>query len=437
MNTGRRARGALLPVFFLMAALLQAAPWTQEAYVWQRSPEPVLELAAVEGRKAPEGAARGSVAEVALDGVALLAAEVSWRGGRAEAVYSEIKYKAAALCIQKRITLVLRAGPFSGDFAPGAPACASLRVVLREVLARARAGGLEPAELQLDFDCAQARLAGYAGWLRTLKADCDGLPLTFTALPSWLGCAGLEELVTAADGFVLQVHALEKPSQIRSIPPLCDPERALVWVKRAGRLGRPFRVALPTYGYLLAFSPAGKFIGFSSGQRRPGWPADCLLRELRADEAQMALLAASLRSEHPAACTGLLWFRLPAEGDQLNWRWPAFAEVLLGGAPLAAPRAECIQKSDTLWELVFSNAGTASCIAPERLVVAWPATLRALACDAQGGASVRLEPGVGSAVFSLPTRGSLPLRVEPGRSVVLGWLRLEGAGKPFVEVIVE
>jgi hypothetical protein len=416
---------AVAPACSCSAAPASAAAWTQEAYVWQRSPLPVLALAAQEGAR--PGAA--------LDGVALLAAEVSWRGGRAEAVYSEIDYSSALLRGRGRVALVLRAGPFSGPFDAGAPACLSLRGVLREVLARARAGGLEPAELQLDFDCAEARLAGYAEWLRALRADCGGLPLHFTALPSWLGRPAMEGLAASADGFVLQVHALEKPSSPGAIAPLCDPERALAWVRRAGALGRPFRVALPTYGYLLAFSPGGRLLGFTGGSRLPSWPADALLRELRADEAEMAELARRLRADHPGSCGGLLWFRLPAAGDALNWRWPAFAEVLRGGRPAALPRAECIRKSDTTWEVVLSNAGTASCVAPGALAVSWPEGLRGTGADALGGATLRLVPGTRRALFTLPTREGAPLRLEPGRSLTPGWLRLEGEGAPLVEII--
>ncbi len=420
---------ASLAVLALVLGLVCACPvarasaWTQEAYVWQRSPLPVLALAA------QEGARLGAEP----DGVALLAAEVSWRGGRAEPVYSEIDYSSALLRGCGRVALVLRAGPFSGPFDAGAPACVSLRGVLREVLRRARAGGLEPAELQVDFDCAEARLAGYAEWLRALRADCGGLPLHFTALPSWLGRPAMEGLAASADGFVLQVHALEKPSSPGAISPLCEPERALGWVRRAGALGRPFRVALPTYGYLLAFSSEGRLLGFTGGSRLPSWPADALLRELRAAEAALAELARRLRADHPDSCVGLLWFRLPAAGDALNWRWPALAEVLRGGGPAALPRVKCIRKSDTTWELVLSNAGTASCVPPAEFTVSWPAGLRVAGADALGGATLRLVPGTRRALFTLPAREGAPLRLDPGRSLTLGWLRLEGEGSPLVE----
>lgn len=45
------------------------------------------------------------------------------------------------------------------------------------MLAAARNGGLEPAELQIDFDCAEGKLAGYRRWLAALRPAASRTPL--------------------------------------------------------------------------------------------------------------------------------------------------------------------------------------------------------------------------------------------------------------------
>jgi hypothetical protein len=35
----------------------------------------------------------------------------------------------------------------------------------------------------------------------------------------------------------------------------------------------------------------------------------------------------------PANLAGLIWYRLPNEDDDLNWRWPTLAAVMQGRAP--------------------------------------------------------------------------------------------------------
>lgn len=408
-------------LLLLLLASTVAGGWTQEAYVWQRPPAAAL-----------AGCPASAAAQ--LDGVAVLAAETGWGGGRADTVYSEIEYRASSLRAFRRLALVVRVAVPPRGFSPDGPELAEVRAVVREVLHRADQGGLTPAELQLDVDCPDASLEAYAVWLRELKSECGIIPLVFTALPSWLGKPGSEALAAAADGFVLQVHSLEKPTRSSSVPPLCDPARVPAWVEAAGRLRRPFRVALPTYAYLLAFRRDGHFIGFSPGGPRPGWPTDARFSELRADEAEMAQLARYLRASHPASCTGLLWFRMPAPGESRGWGWAAFGTVLSGEDPAPALRLECIQKSTTTWEFVLRNDGTASAPVPSSVRAEWGSSVKALGVDATGGYALRPDPEALGAEFVPILRGGLVSRLEPGGRLVIGWARLPGQAEPVLSM---
>ena len=120
------------------------------------------------------------------------------------------------------------------------------------VIRNARAGGLSVEELQLDFDCPESKLDGYRAWVVAIRQRLGGLPFAITALPSWLDSPQFAPLARASGAFVLQVHALERPQSLQHIPPLCDPRRARRWVERAAKVDVPFRVALPTYRYLLS-----------------------------------------------------------------------------------------------------------------------------------------------------------------------------------------
>lgn len=396
-----------------------AQAWTQEAYVWQRKPDAAL-----------QGVPPRALS--LLDGVVLLAAEVEWRSGKAVVAYSTIEYRAWAEARFRRVSLAVRIGSFPGPFERDGAACESLCAMLKQVLRRAEEGGLRPAELQVDFDCAEAKLAGYAQWLGAFRAECGAIPLVFTALPSWLRHGALAQLAQVADGFVLQVHALELPKTVDSIPPLCDGEKAALWVEQAAALGRPFRVALPTYGHLLAFRRDGHYLGFSNGAPRRNWPGDARLRELRADEAEMAGLARYLRAQKPAGCSGLLWYRMPSGEEERNWAWPAFLSVLSGEDPAPRMEAKCIQKSSTTWEIVLRNSGEASAAVPAMVRVEWGGEAPPSGIDSMGGYLFQLLPEGGAAVFRAQLKGGLPRRLQPGRSLVLGWVRLNHGGEPVV-----
>lgn len=114
---------------------------------------------------------------------------------------------------------------------------------------------------------------------------------------------------------------------------LCDPVRARRWVRQAAEIGRPFRVALPTYGYTLAFDRAGKFLSLAAEGPRPA----CRPATLDAHRAGRRRRAggAGARELTSGAAAGALHglapgFRQPVAGDRLNWDPLTLATVLRG-----------------------------------------------------------------------------------------------------------
>ncbi len=385
-----------------------AAALTQELYVWQRVGGPAVQAALREF--APQ-----------CDGFNVLTAEVSWRAGQPHITRASPDYAALA-ALGRPVGLSLRVGTFTGPFAEDDAAAQALAALAAELLATARRHGLEPAELQLDFDCAEAKLAGYRRWLVALRRAVEQTPLVFTALPVWLGPPDdFAALAAAADGFVLQVHSLEKPASPDAPFSLCDPVLAQRWIAQAAAIGHPFRVALPTYGYTLAFDRNGKFLALAAEGPSAGWPAETRRRTVLADPVAMAALAHGLRTAPPRHCTGLLWFRLPVEGDRLNWHAVTLATILRGETPTASLTAETRWPEPGLAEIVVCNTGQTSFRLPPALHLAWPTNARPSAGDALAAYALAFSPAAGArlTVSNAATETLLP----PGRTVKVAWLR--------------
>lgn len=128
----------------------------------------------------------------------------------------------------------------------------------------ARAAGIGVRELQVDFDCASSKLAGYGRWLAAIRCRVGVVPVTFTALPAWLDQVAFARLAARVDRYVLQVHSLDRPAGPEAPLSLCSPARARAWVERAAQLGTPFVVALPTYGYTVSFGARGQLLGLTA-----------------------------------------------------------------------------------------------------------------------------------------------------------------------------
>ncbi|MHC4648989.1 MAG: DUF3142 domain-containing protein [Planctomycetota bacterium] len=214
-----------------------------EVYVWQRHwGKPVAE----------------AIKQAALQtsGFSVLAAEVNWKSGRPNVVRVDIDY-AILKSADRPVSLCLRIGPYSGGFGSRDEAAAFLCDIAACVIADAREAGLEPAELQIDYDCAESRLDEYRKLVGLLRDRVRPVSLTITALPCWLKRRVFARLARASDGYVLQVHSLERPVGPQAPISLCDAAATRRWVEQAGRIGVRFRVALPTYGYVVAFDRSG------------------------------------------------------------------------------------------------------------------------------------------------------------------------------------
>jgi Protein of unknown function (DUF3142) len=389
---------------------------SQDVYVWQRSWNQAVRDAVTE---------HGSNFETLV----VLNAEVTWRAKRPELVQVPLDY-ALLRKSGAHIGMALRIGPYPGPFLVNDRATEYLTGLASALVGVAQANGCRPDEMQIDFDCAQSKLDGYRVWVAEIRRAIAPVPVVITALPSWLNEPSFPKLIAAADGYVLQVHSLEAPTSADAPFTLCDPAEARRAVERAGQWNVPFRVALPTYGYIIAFNRNGKFAGLSADGPRKDWPPeDYKLREVRTDSAAMAQLVQFWTTNHPASMRGIIWYRLPVADDFLNLRWPTLAAMMAGRAPREHVHAAARRVEPGLMEISLVNDGQLDLSSRLAVEVTWT-NARLVAGDGIGGFNLA-DSGPGTARFQVDDNS---FRLPAGEKRTIGWLRLSEDREVKVEL---
>ena len=342
----------------MFAALILAALLPHQAYVWQRNWDAAVTSAVTN-------------AASTLSHLVILNAEIA--GDQIVTITPDY--------------VALRQTGIPVGLALRANASATVPVTLAtNLLASARAHGITPAELQIDFDSPESKLDAYRNWLVPLRNAIAPTPLTITTLPCWLRHeTEFRRLIAATDGFVLQVHSIDANTHT-----LCDTAAARRAVAQAARFGKPFRVALPTYSH-----PSG----------------------LHADPVTLSALVRDLTKEPPANLTAFIWYRLPTNNDKLNWRWPTLAAVIAGRTPQPALAVETRQTQPGLIEIDLENHGDADALTTINITVRWRDTAL-LACDALTGFDTNT-----SVKETNTTRFVGNPRLAPGQRRTIGWLR--------------
>ncbi len=375
-----------------------SGPLGSQCYVWQRTWDDAV-IAAVAGL--PDS----------ISGLAPLCAEISWDAAGQSSVARPALNFEALRASRHPVSAVLRIGPRD----PSPDAQATVCSIAKECVLQMRVGGIEPCELQVDFDCAAARLGGYRAWLAALRYALRPIPVHPTVLPSWLARREFAALARESGAFILQVHATEKPRVNAPETALCEAANARKWTELAGRIGVPFRVALPTYTYRVAFDPAGVLLAIEAEGQPHAWPRGTVLRAFRPDAVQMAKLVNDWTGDRPATLTGLLWYRLPVSTDTMNWRWPTLAAVMQGRTPGSDLRVE--QSGAQPTDITLMNAGEAEAPYPARVLVTCASEIDA--ADAVGGYRAEIS---GNAVVFERSEEISPARILPGRRHPIGWV---------------
>ena len=377
-----------------------------QVYVWQRAwTPPVGEAVAQHATNFTEAA--------------VLLAEVTWKNKIPSVARAAVDFSALAKT-HCPVGLVLRVGPFNGELATNAPAMNFLAGLAAALVAEARTNQIQPMELQIDFDCATSKLDDYRAWIAVMKRRLAPLPVTVTALPTWLESPAFALLAATSTNYILQVHSLTKPTDINAPFALCDSAAAKRAVARAGEIGVPFRVALPTYTYLVAFNAAGKFIGLSAEAPRADWPAGTQLREMSADPLALSSLVQAWNTNRPTALRGVIWYRLPVAVDNFNWRGPTLAAIISARVPSEKFSVTTCRVEPGLVEISLENTGELDISSRLAVEVRW-SDARLIAGDGLRGFELA-EQNNSAAKFQ---NQQPSFRLPAGEKIILGWLRFD------------
>ena len=397
---------------------LTRTPLPHRAYVWQREWTPAVSTAVQQSTGT-------------LEALVPLGSEIVWRKEQPKAVRASIDWRALSRC-----ALALRVAPHAVPFEE-----ASAAFILQEaqhLLATAKEHGVVCTELQLDFDCAEKKLAGYQPLVARLRKAIQPMPLVITTLPVWLDEPEFPALIAAADRYVLQVHSVQ-PVKPGAQVAICDPERARRSVEQAAKLGREFEVALPTYSALVAIGPNDRVVGYAFEGEMPDWPAGTRVVPYRVEPDDMADLVRQWNLHRPAHLRGILWFRLPVATDTRNWTWNQLAAVT-AGRPLRRAIAARTQGTQPV-DILLVNEGEAS--HPLVAVKAsWPQG-RLVASEALPGWSLHIEGQTATyrpATDGSPANASGERRrviiptLPPGAQRSIGWLRFDQPASVHVQI---
>ncbi len=406
------------PAFACLLALASchrqpAAPLPQRAYVWQREWTPAVSAAVVQ--TSPK-----------LKGLVVFGADVSWRDGRPRTLRCTLDWKTLRE-LRRPIGIVMRIAPWPGPF-DDAAITQELVSQARSLLDRAKQEQVPCGEFQIDFDCAQKRLAGYTRWLKALRDAVKPVRFVITTLPAWLDEKSFPGLLDQTDGWVLQVHSA-MPEKTGAQVSACDPERARRWVAKAAKLHRPYEVALSTYSAQAGYDESGKMLGLALDGIQPAWPGGTRIMQFDSDADALVKLVNEWQADHPPGMQGILWYRLPVATDQRNWRWPTFAAVLEGRVP--SHHLSVHSEGDNPVDLSLINDGEGDePLASREVRVRW-SDGTVTASEALPGWTATTGPG--QAVFI--SSATITQRLSPGARRGIGWLRFDQRAPLHVEII--
>lgn len=264
--------------------------------------------------------------------------------------------------------------------------------------------------IQLDLDCPERLLPRYTELLSLFRQRFSTLDISITALPVHLKHREFKTLIRHCNSYVLQVHGLEVPKQLTDHAELLNLKTAEQALKRAEYIAHPYFIALPTYAYELNFDPASGAFRFLTAEK-PNRRGPTLKKRIAARPADLLKLLKQCESLKHAQ--GIIWFRLPVEGDRLCWPRDVIAQLQHGQHPSIATDCRTIRLNPTTLELELQNTGIISAHQVE-LNLSWPQKTGTF--DLYQGTTAEARPG------QLPDRLITELPA-PGQSIRLGWFQ--------------
>ncbi|UML95706.1 DUF3142 domain-containing protein [Shewanella xiamenensis] len=408
---------------------------TQEVYVWQRQWRDANQSALVESQNT-------------FNGVRILALQAHPKPNGAD-IWFEVQVNHTWLQADPRpkVAVIRLDGQLTR---------LNNHEVIQKILALIQdwqAKGTNLAGIEIDHDSASSKLAAYNAFLRELKSQLPhSLKLSITSLPAWMSSSEFPPLFDNIDELVLQIHSVSDPRL-----GLFDATQGWQWVEQLSRLAKvPYLIALPSYGSAVYSTAAGYRVESEVPMQMPladtASSQHIARHELMADPLVLQSFVKKLHTFADPKLKGMIWFRLPLEGDKRVW--PLSTLIAVAQQQPLAPQIELeiLSQANTgsaqheapesrLFQLVLVNKGNLAGKLPGKLP--GQLSLAAQACsgyDAQNGYQAKLTQGI--LVWQLPQatsteRAAAPassqfapnlisaIELSPNGRRVIGWARCE------------
>jgi hypothetical protein len=404
---------------------------SQEAYVWQR------DFWQWNKSKLPE---EFELVPAQINDLIILGAEIDIPLNGPKIHLIPIDFKSLKK-LPTPFGIAIRVGRYFGPFQKDDLVTQSLLETVKSILKTSQEEGVNLKEIQIDFDCAESKLSGYKVWLQSIHDSAPQVPITFTALPSWLDSPSFKSLAKDFENFVLQVHSFKPPENLSSKMTLCDPAETLRWIDQAAGFNVPFRAALPTYGCWVAFDAKGKPFAMSTSQYSSLFSkvTNPTLRRITTDPIEMLKLVKKLQNSHPKALKGIIWYRFPVHSfslwnDDLCWSHYIFEKIVSGeipSPPLFAPEVWPYESGRN--EFYLKNWGEMDGLIPEKLRISWK---EAGFIGSEGLLYYKTEKEGPNSILLIRKNECASVQLRKYETTMMGWLSLNKKPKDIhIEII--
>jgi hypothetical protein len=196
---------------------------------------------------------------------------------------------------------------------------------------------------------------------------------------------------------------------------------ALQAVEKASRIGVPFKVALPTYGSAVLCDPQGNWLDVISEDSARLPESGHLVEVMSSPQDALAMLK-QWKAQRPPNLVGVVWYRVPVEGDKRNWSWPQFLAVIQGKTPHPELEARLETQAEGFDNIVIYNLGEGDGSLPSTILLK---VQNVIAYDGAFGYNAKeVEHGL---IFSAANKKPL----AAGGRASIGWVRRENLKGAF------
>ncbi len=274
--------------------------------------------------------------------------------------------------------------------------------------------------VQFDYDCPTSKLKDYARFIKIMqerlhpfKEKLSKLDVSITALPTWLQSNDFKELIQNTEYYVLQLHSFELPKDAAQASKIFPADNALSYMEEASNLKHPYYLSLPTYGYEVAFTKDGNFIGLRAENMPVSWNQNVEHNVVMTNPKEILTFIHGIEKTKPKYLLGFYWFRIPLKSDEFNWDIKTLECVLSGKKPSVKLKLDLVNSKDGLYEVYLVNSGEQNIFKDVNFNIRWPEDEQPL-YDLMGKFhEIKIEKGVN--IF-----GSAPC---VGQKVLVGWFR--------------